>query len=68
MHLLMNWLSTRVQIHENQGPQFARNYILAKEQKRDEPGASFQSSPKKKPYAPSQDSFAYNESLQHPTI
>ena len=51
MYLLMNWLSTREQIHENQGPQFARNYILAKEQKRDEHGASFQSSPKKKPYA-----------------
>ena len=47
MYLLMNGLSTRVQIHENQGPQFARNYILAKEQKRDEHGASFQLSPKK---------------------
>ena len=33
-------------MHENQGPQFDRNYIIAKAQKRDEHGASFQSSPK----------------------
>ena len=33
-------------MHGNQGPQFERNYIIAKAQKRDEHGASFQSSPK----------------------
>ena len=33
-------------MHENQGPHFERNYIIAKAQKRDERGASFQSSPK----------------------
>ena len=33
-------------IHENQGPQYERNYIIAKELKRDELGMLFQSSPK----------------------
>ena len=31
---------------KNQGPRFERNYIIAKEQIRDEYGASYQSSPK----------------------
>ena len=30
-------------IHENEGPRFERNYIIAKGQKRDEHGASFPS-------------------------
>ena len=30
-------------VHENQGPRFERNYIIAKGQKCDEHGASFQS-------------------------
>ena len=30
-------------VHENQGTRFERNYIIAKGQKRDEHGASFQS-------------------------
>ena len=33
-------------MQENQGRQFERNYIIAKAQKRDEHGASLQSSPK----------------------
>ena len=44
--LLLTGLSTRVWKHENQGPRFERNYIIAKEQIRDEYGASYQSSPK----------------------
>ena len=36
----------RVEIHENQGPLFERNYILNKEQKSDDQGLSFQSLPK----------------------
>ena len=45
--LLPNWLSTRVQIHENQRPRFGRSYIITNEKKKpDEHGASFQSSPK----------------------
>ena len=43
------------------------NYIITKKQKCDEDSASFQSLPKTKMACPSQDSFAYNESLQHPT-
>ena len=35
-----------VEIHENQGPWFERNYILDKEQKSDDQGASFESLPK----------------------
>ena len=46
-------------MHENQGPQFVRNYIIAEERKRDE---HEQPSPKKTACS-SQDSFAYNESL-----
>ena len=33
-------------MHENQGHPFERNYIIAKEPKRDKHAASFQSSPK----------------------
>ena len=52
-----------------QGPRFQRNYIIARDQKSDLHGMSFQSWPKinciliKRPI-----NFAYNESLQHPTI
>ena len=45
-YIVFDDLSTRVQIQENQGPRFERKYIIAKEQKRDENGASFPSSPK----------------------
>jgi len=38
-------------VNENQEPRFEKNYIIAKERKRDEDGAAFQSSPKKKPHA-----------------
>ena len=67
----MSW-STHVKIHKNKGPWLERNYIIAKEQKRDEYGKTLhviQSLPekKKKKKCLSQDSFAYNESLQHPT-
>ena len=54
---------------KNQGPRFQRNYIIARDQKSDLHGISFQSWPKinriliKRPI-----NFAYNESLQHPTI
>ena len=52
-----------------QGPRFQRNCIIARDQKSDLHGMSFQSWPKinciliKRPI-----NFAYNESLQHPTI
>ena len=52
-----------------QGPRFQRNYIIARDQKSDLHGMSFQSWPKinriliKRPI-----NIAYNESLQHPTI
>ena len=48
--MFLNRLRTLVKIHENQGPQYERKYIIAKEQKRDERRASFQSSPKTKPH------------------
>ena len=44
--LFLNWLSTCVLIHGKQGPRFERNYIITREQKRYEHGASFQSSSK----------------------
>ena len=56
---------------KNQGPRFQRNYIIARDQKSDLHGISFQSWPKinriliKRPI---NNYFAYNESLQHPTI
>ena len=46
---IQRWLSTRVEIHKNQGPQFKQNYIICQRQKHDEHGASFQSSPKINP-------------------
>ena len=49
-----------------QGPRFQRNYIIAREKKgSDLHGTSFQSSPK---INCTRLIFAYNESLQHPTI
>ena len=49
--LVLGW-STHVQIHKNKGPWLQRNYIIAKEQKRDEYGESLiQSSPGKKTHA-----------------
>ena len=50
-----------------QGPRFQRNNIIARDQKSDLHGTSFQSA-RKKTACSSQDSFAYNKSLQHPTI
>ena len=53
---------------EIQGLRFQRNYINARDQKSDLHGTSFQSLPKIKAAFSSQDPFAYNESLQRPTI
>ena len=50
-----------------QGPWFQRNYIIARDQKSDLHGTSFQSSPKINRMLITRP-FAYNESLQHPTI
>ena len=50
-----------------QGPRFQRNYIIARDQKSDLHGTSFQSSPKINRMLITRP-FAYNESLQHPTI
>ena len=47
-----------------QGPRFQRNYIIARDQRSDLHGTSFQSLPKITACS-SQDSFAYSESLQH---
>ena len=41
-NLFLSYLSAHVKIHENQGSQFERNYIDAKQQKCDEHGVSFQ--------------------------
>ena len=43
-------------------------YIIANDQKSDVHGTPFQSSTKINCTGSSQDSFVYNESLQHPTI
>ena len=48
--MFLNRLRALVKIHANQGPRYERKYIIAKEQKRDERRASFQSSPKNKPH------------------
>ena len=50
-----------------QGPRFQRNYIIARDQKSDLHGTAFQSSPKINRMLIAR-TFAYNESLQHPTI
>ena len=50
-----------------QGPRFQRNNIIARDQKSDLHGTSFQSSPKINRMLITRP-FAYNESLQHPTI
>ena len=50
-----------------QGPRFQRNYIIDRDQKSDFHGTSFQSSPKINRMIITS-SFAYNESLQNPTI
>ena len=50
-----------------QGPRFQRNTIIARDQKRDLHGTSFQSWPKITTCS-SKDPFAYNESKQNPTI
>ena len=63
-NLFLNWLSTGE--NENQVPRFHRNYIIAREQKHDEHGASDQSSLKITSFS-NQDLVAYNESLQHLT-
>ena len=47
-----------------QGPRFQGNYIIARDQRSDLHGTSFQSLPKITACS-SQDSFAYSESLQH---
>ena len=50
-----------------QGPRFQRNYIIARDQKSDLHGMSFQSSSKINRILITRP-FAYNESLQHPNI
>ena len=50
-----------------QGPRFQRNNIIARDQKSDLHGTSFQSSPKINRMLITRP-FAYNKSLQHPTI
>ena len=50
-----------------QRPRFQKNYIIARDQKSDLHGTSFQSSPKINRMLITRP-FAYNESLQHPTI
>ena len=50
-----------------QGPRFHRNHIIARDQRSDLHGSSFQSSPKINRMLITRP-FAYNESLQHPTI
>ena len=50
-----------------QGPRFQRNYIIARDQKSDLQGRSFQSSPKINHMLITRP-FANNESLQHLTI
>ena len=50
-----------------QGPRFQRNYIIARDQKSDLHGMSFQSSLEINCMLITRP-FAYNESLQHPTI
>ena len=50
-----------------QGPRFQRNYIIARDQKSDLHGTSFQSSPKINRMLITRP-FAYSESLQHLTI
>ena len=50
-----------------QGPRFQRNYIIARDQKSDLHGTSFQSSPEINHMLITRQ-FAYNKSLQHPTI
>ena len=50
-----------------QGPRFQRNYIIVRDQKSDLHGTSFKSSPKINRMLITRP-FAYNESLQHPTI
>jgi len=49
------------------GLRFQRNYIIARYRKSDLHGTSFQSSPKINRMLITR-SFAYSESLQHPTI
>ena len=56
---------TREKYTKIQVPRFQRNYIIARDQKSDLHGTSFQSSPK---INRTRLIFAYNESLQHPTI
>ena len=50
-----------------QGPRFQRSYIIARDQKSDSHGTLFQSSSKINCMLITRP-FAYNESLQHPTI
>ena len=50
-----------------QGPRFQRSYIIARDKKSDSHGTLFQSSPKINCMLITRP-FAYNESLQHPTI
>ena len=52
---------------EIQGPRFQRNKVIARDQKSDLHGTSFQSARKINRMLITR-SFAYNESLQHPTI
>ena len=81
--LFLNYLSTRVsddmkyvcghrlyaciKYTKIQGPRFQTNYISAIDQKSDLHGTSFQSSPKINRMRITW-RFAYNKSLQHPTI
>ena len=51
-----------------QGPGFQRNDIIARYRKSDLHGSSFQSLPKINRMLITLNSFAYSESLQHPTI
>ena len=52
---------------KNQGPRFQRNYIIARDQRSDLQGTSFQSSLKITRMLITRP-FTYNESLQQPTI
>ena len=61
--------SQPIRVYKNtkiQGPRFQRNYIIARDQKSDLHGTSFQSPPKLNRMLITR-SFSYNGSLQHPT-
>ena len=68
MEIRVQWQARRVYKYTKiQGPPFQRNYIIARDQKSDFHGTSFQSSPKINRMLITRP-FPYNESLQHPAI